>query len=93
MLKEGIDVHMPLVDDNAIDAVTRRGDGSFVGVQIKTRSKRHDPVCGDRSQAAGQLFFPADVVGKAETPFTPAVNMERESGKTTFTKMIATLRR
>lgn len=39
MLKEGLDVYVPLVDDNAIDAVVRRADGSFVEVQIKARSK------------------------------------------------------
>lgn len=38
MLKEGLDVYVPLVDDNAIDAVVRRTDGSFVEVQIKARS-------------------------------------------------------
>lgn len=38
MLKEGLDVYVPLVDDNAIDAVVRRLDGSFVEVQIKARS-------------------------------------------------------
>ncbi len=39
MLKEGLDVYVPLVDDNAIDAVVRRPNGSFVEVQIKARSK------------------------------------------------------
>lgn len=39
MLKEGLDVYVPLVDDNAIDAVVRKGDGSFVEVQIKARSR------------------------------------------------------
>ena len=39
MLKEGLDVYVPLVDDDAIDAVVRRADGSFVTVQIKARSK------------------------------------------------------
>lgn len=39
MLKEGIDVYVPLVDDDAIDAVIRRKDGSFITVQIKARSK------------------------------------------------------
>ena len=39
MLKEGLDVYIPLVDDNAIDAVVRRPDGTFVEVQIKARSK------------------------------------------------------
>jgi hypothetical protein len=38
MLKEGLDVYVPLVDDDAIDAVIRRADGSFVTVQIKARS-------------------------------------------------------
>ena len=40
MLKQGMDVYMPLVDDDAIDAVVKRPDGSFVEVQIKARSKR-----------------------------------------------------
>lgn len=39
MLKEGLDVYMPLVDDNAIDAVVKRPDGRFVEMQIKARSK------------------------------------------------------
>jgi len=38
MLKEGIDVYIPLVDDNVIDAVVRRPNGQFVEVQIKARS-------------------------------------------------------
>ena len=45
MLKEGLDVYIPLVDDDAIDAVIRRPDGSFVAAQIKARSK--DVVVGD----------------------------------------------
>jgi hypothetical protein len=45
MLKEGLDVYIPLVDDNAIDAVVRRRDGSFVEVQIKARSR--DVIPGD----------------------------------------------
>ena len=45
MLKEGIDVYMPLIDDNGIDAVVRREDGAFVEVQIKARSK--DVVMGN----------------------------------------------
>jgi len=39
MLKEGLDVYVPLVDEDAIDAVIRRPDGSFITVQIKARSK------------------------------------------------------
>jgi hypothetical protein len=45
MLKEGFDVYVPLVDDDAIDAVVRRADGSFITVQIKARSR--DVVVGD----------------------------------------------
>ena len=39
MLKHGLDVYLPLVDDDAIDAVIKRPDGSFIEVQIKARSK------------------------------------------------------
>jgi hypothetical protein len=39
MLKEGLDVYLPLVDDDAIDAVIKRPDGRFVEVQIKARSR------------------------------------------------------
>ena len=45
MLKQGLDVYLPLVDDDAIDAVVKRPDGSFVEVQIKARSK--EVVFGD----------------------------------------------
>lgn len=38
MLKQGLDVYMPLVDDDAIDAVVKKPDGSFVEVQVKARS-------------------------------------------------------
>ncbi len=39
MLKEGLDVYLPLVDDDGIDAVVKRRDGSFIEVQIKARSR------------------------------------------------------
>jgi hypothetical protein len=38
MLKEGLDVYVPLVDDFGIDAVIRRQDNQFIEVQIKARS-------------------------------------------------------
>ena len=38
MLKEGMDVYVPLVDDHAVDAIVRRKDGSIALVQIKARS-------------------------------------------------------
>ena len=45
MLKEGLDVYVPLVDDDAIDAVIRKADGTFTTVQIKARSR--DVIVGD----------------------------------------------
>lgn len=44
MLKAGLDVYLPLVDDDAIDAVIKLKDGSFIEVQIKARS--NDVVMG-----------------------------------------------
>ncbi|HKB44733.1 MAG TPA: hypothetical protein VKC90_10090 [Chitinophagaceae bacterium] len=35
MLEQGLDVYIPLVDDFGIDAIVRKGDGSFVELQIK----------------------------------------------------------
>ena len=51
MLKEGLDVFLPMVDDNAIDAVIKKPDGSFVEVQIKARSKH--VIFGDAALFAG----------------------------------------
>ena len=45
MLKEGLDCYIPLVDDDGIDVVVRRNDGSFIEVQIKARS--NDIKSGD----------------------------------------------
>jgi len=39
MLKEGLDVYVPLVDDHAVDAIIKRSDGSTALIQIKARSK------------------------------------------------------
>ncbi len=39
MLLEGLDLYIPLVDDNAIDLVVKKPNGSFVEIQIKARSK------------------------------------------------------
>ena len=51
MLKQGLDVYLPLVDDDAIDAVVKKPDGSFVEVQIKARSK--EVKFGDAGLFAG----------------------------------------
>jgi len=48
MLKQDLDVYLPLVDDDAIDAIVKRPDGSFVEVQIKARSKT--AIFGDAAQ-------------------------------------------
>jgi len=45
MLKEGLDVYIPLVDDHAVDAIIKRPDGSTALIQIKARSK--DIVTGN----------------------------------------------
>lgn len=39
MLREGLDVYVPLVDDFGIDAVIRKADNTFIEVQIKARSR------------------------------------------------------
>ena len=49
MLKQGMDVYLPLVDDDAIDAVIKKPNGEFVQVQIKARS-------GDIIPGDGALF-------------------------------------
>ena len=56
MLKEGLDVYLPLVDDNAIDAVVKRPDGRFVEVQIKARSR--DVNFGDAALFAAMSHEP-----------------------------------
>jgi len=45
MLKEGLDIYIPLVDDFGIDAVLRKSDGTFIELQIKARSE--DVLFGD----------------------------------------------
>ncbi len=67
MLKEGMDVYVPLVDDHAVDAIIRRNDGTIALIQIKARSRQvvdkdaalfaailHDP----RPQSPGAPSFP-----------------------------------
>ena len=45
MLREGLDVYVPLIDDFGVDAVVRKQDNQFIEIQIKARSK--DVVPGD----------------------------------------------
>lgn len=58
MLKQGLDVYLPLVDDDAIDAVIKRPDGQFVEVQIKARS--HSVRFGDGGLFAAITHEPRD---------------------------------
>ena len=43
MLKQGLDVYLPMVDDDGIDAVVKTPQGKFAEVQIKARSKNISP--------------------------------------------------
>ncbi|GAJ07549.1 unnamed protein product [marine sediment metagenome] len=56
MLKEGLDVYIPLIDDFGIDAVVRKKDGFFVELQIKARSK--DVLFGDAALFAAITHEP-----------------------------------
>ncbi len=38
MLREGLDVYVPLVDDFGVDAVVRKQDNQFIDIQIKARA-------------------------------------------------------
>jgi hypothetical protein len=58
MLKEGMDVYVPLVDDHAVDAIVRRSDGSIALIQIKARSA--SVVLGDAALFAAIDHDPRD---------------------------------
>lgn len=49
MLKQGLEVYIPLVDDFGIDAVLRKPDGTFIEIQIKARS--NEVTFGDAARA------------------------------------------
>ncbi|MFR9547076.1 MAG: hypothetical protein SNJ29_16085 [Rikenellaceae bacterium] len=55
MLKEGLDVYIPMIDDDGVDAVVKRQDGTFVEVQIKARS--NDVKFGDAALFAA-IYHP-----------------------------------
>lgn len=38
LLSEGLDVYTPLVDDHGVDAIIKKGNGTFIELQIKARS-------------------------------------------------------
>lgn len=56
MLKEGLDVYVPIVDDDAIDVVIKKPDGSFIEVQIKARSS--SVIYGDAALFAALTHEP-----------------------------------
>lgn len=58
MLKEGLDVYVPMVDDDGIDVVVKRPGGEFVEVQIKARSK--EVKFGDAALFAAMKTKPRD---------------------------------
>ena len=43
LLKRGHDVYMPLVDDQGIDCIIRRGDHDYIDLQIKAKSENCQP--------------------------------------------------
>ncbi len=51
LLQRGFDVYMPLVDDQQIDCVIRRGDHDYLDVQIKSRSRDCKPIDAGRFSA------------------------------------------
>jgi hypothetical protein len=51
MLRRGFDVYIPLVDDQQIDCIIRRGPNDYVDVQIKARSKDCIPFDAGRFAA------------------------------------------
>lgn len=57
MLKDGLDVYLPLVDDDAVDALVRRPNGTTALVQIKARSR--DVIPGDAALFAA-IVHPAE---------------------------------
>ena len=58
MLKEGLDVYVPMVDDDGIDVVVKRPGGEFVEVQIKARSK--EVKFGDAALFAAMMTKPRE---------------------------------
>lgn len=53
MLREGLDCYVPLVDDNGVDCIVKKSDGTFIEIQIKARSK-------DVKQGDAALFAAID---------------------------------
>lgn len=62
MLRRGFDVYIPLVDDQQIDCIIRRGANDYVDIQIKARSKDCLPYDAGR-------FAAMDIPGPREKYF------------------------
>ena len=39
MLNKGYDVYLPVIDDHGVDCIVKKSDGTFVEIQIKSRSE------------------------------------------------------
>ena len=39
LLKKGFEVYAPIIDDDAIDLIIKKSNGTFIEIQIKARSK------------------------------------------------------
>ena len=51
LLKQGSDVYIPMVDDQQIDCIVRRGENDYIDIQIKARSKECSPFDAGRFAA------------------------------------------
>ena len=51
LLKQGFDVYIPLVDDQQIDCIVRRGKNDYIDIQIKARSANCKPYDAGRFAA------------------------------------------
>jgi len=51
LLRQGFDVYTPLVDDQQIDCVIRRGTNDYIDIQIKARSGNCKPYDAGRFAA------------------------------------------
>ena len=62
MLRQGLDIYRPLVDDMGIDAILRKEDGSFLEIQIKAREgnpehKKPTGYSGIKCEQQGDYWF------------------------------------
>lgn len=71
MLAEGLDIYTPLVDDNGIDAVIRKEDGSFIEIQIKARSGNEKLFAAIKHEKRPNYWFIFRTEGKKDSSGRP----------------------